>query len=254
MKYCVCTDALYMGKGSIYNAVTELNSLGLHAYEFWFWWEKDLDVLKQTQDKLGVACVAICAKFLKNPGDPAEQADYLADFRESVEAAKKLGCSKLIVQAGWEKEGLTRELHRKTLLDTLTKASDIAADDHIVLLVEPLNIKVDHPGYHLWDTEDAFDVIRTIGRPNVKLLFDIYHQQISCGNIIDSITRNLDLIGHIHCAGVPGRHEICDGELYYKHIFAALKASGYQEYIGLEYFTDVPTADSIRESMKQFVY
>lgn len=70
MKYCVCTDALYMGKGSICNAITELNSLGLHAYEFWFWWEQDLDVLKQTQDKLGVACVCNLRKVSEKSWRP----------------------------------------------------------------------------------------------------------------------------------------------------------------------------------------
>lgn len=252
MKYCVCTDALYMEKQSLLDALDEVKSLGFEAYEFWFWWDQDLEALKKKQEELGLSCAAICAKFFKNPGDRAEQEAYLADFRESVAAAKKLNCRKLIVQAGWKKEGLGREEHRETLLDTLGKAADMA--DGIMLVVEPLNIKVDHPGYHLWDTYDAFDVIRKVDRPNVKLLFDIYHQQISNGNVTADLMENLELVGHIHCAGVPGRHEIAGNELDYSYIFRRLKQADYAEYAGLEYFTEEPTAQSLRESMKLFVY
>ena len=254
MKYCVCTDALYMKQADTISAITELHSLGIDAYEFWFWWQQDLARLKEQQDKLGMTCCAICAKFLKNPGDPTEQSNYLADFRESVVAAKTLDCKKLIVQAGWEKPNLPWKLHRTTLLDTLVQAGEIADSEDITLVLEPLNIKVDHPGYHLWDTDDAFQVVQEVNRPNVKLLFDIYHQQISCGNIAASLSAHLDQIGHIHCAGVPGRHEITDGELNYAYIFSLLKQLNYPEYVGLEYFTDAPVLESIRQAKNLFVY
>lgn len=254
MKYCVCTDAVYMKQADTMSAIAELHALGINAYEFWFWWEQDLERLKAQQDQLGMSCVAICAKFLKNPGDPAEQSAYLADFQESMAAAKQLGCQRLIVQAGWEKPGLPRDLHRATLLDTLSRAADLAAQEELTLVLEPLNIKVDHAGYHLWDTEEAFQVIQAVSRSNVKLLFDIYHQQISCGSLADSLSAHLDQIGHIHCAGVPGRHEITSGEVNYPYLFALLKRLGYEDYVGLEYFTDDPASESIRKCMGCFVY
>ncbi|MDR1766585.1 MAG: TIM barrel protein [Lachnospiraceae bacterium] len=254
MKYCVCTEALFGDKKEIYDALADVKRAGYDGYEFWFWWDRDLKRLRQKQDELGLSCAAVCAKFMLNPGDREEQGGYLEDFAGSIRAAKELGCTNLIVQAGWEKPGLPREKHRETLLDTLSKAAKLAAPEGITLVLEPLNIKVDHAGYHLWDTQDAFGLIRRVGEPNVKLLFDIYHQQVSNGNIIASLKEGLDIIGHIHAAGCPGRGEITGGELDYRHIFTALGEMGYEGFCGLEYFTDRPGQESILEAKGILAY
>lgn len=254
MKYCVCTEALFMDKADIYTALQRVHDCGFDAYEFWFWWQYDLKRLKQIQDQLGMTCVGTCAKFTTSTGDPDHQDVYLDDFKASVEAANQLECKNLIVQAGWEVPEVSHERHRATFIDTLQKAAPIAAQAGITLILEPLNIKVDHAGYHLWDTEESFQVLDQIGQPNVKLLFDIYHQQISNGFIIESLRRHLDQVGHIHAAGCPGRHEITTGELNYQHIFQALKDMGYPGYVGLEYFTDNPIEEGLEEAKKLFVY
>ena len=254
MKYCVCTEALFMDKDSIYTALERVHACGFDAYEFWFWWQYDVKRLKEIQDRLGMQCVGTCAKFTTSTGDPEHQDVYLDDFKASVDAACTLGCRNLIVQAGWEVPEVSRERHRATFIDTVQKAAPIAAAAGVELVVEPLNIKVDHAGYHLWDTEDAFAVIDQIGCPNVKILFDIYHQQISNGFIIESLRKHLPKVGHIHAAGCPGRHELTTGELDYHRIFQALRDMGYQGYVGLEYFTEAPVEPGLEEAKKLFVY
>lgn len=253
MKYDVCTDAVFTGL-DICEAMQRMHDIGMNSYEFWLWWEKDLDAVVAQQKKLGMNCVAICAKFTTSTGDPNGQAQYLEDFRQSVAAAEKLGCKNLIVQAGWEVPEVSHEAHRKAFLETVKKAAPIAAEKGMTLIIEPLNIKVDHAGYHLWDTEESFAVVDQINEPNVKILFDIYHQQITNGFIIESLKKHLDKVGHIHVAGCPGRHEITTGELDYEHIFQALKEMDYQEYVGLEYFTDRPIEEGLKEAQKLFVY
>jgi len=84
---------------------------------------------------------------------------------------------------------------------------------------------------------DAFGLVGEIGSPNVKILFDIYHQQITEGNLISNITEHIDRIGHFHAAGNPGRTEITKGEICYRNVFTAIKEAGYEGYIGLEYMT-----------------
>jgi hydroxypyruvate isomerase len=117
----------------------------------------------------------------------------------------------------------------------------------ITLLLEPLNGKVNHPGIYLESSDEGFEIIREVGSPNVKILFDIYHQQITEGDIIRRMTSNIDLIGHIHCAGNPGRHELDSGELDYGRIFKALESAAYKGYAGIEYFpAESPTEGLMR--------
>lgn len=169
------------------------------------------------------------------------QREYLEALKESMEMAKKLECPTLITQASYdsdsERKGITRGEHRKALLDTMRKAGEILEKSDITLVVEPLNILVDHPGYHLITCEDASALIDQIKSPNVKLLFDIYHQQITEGNLIRNITENIDKIGHFHAAGQPGRTELTQGEIHYRHVFEAIRELGYDRYVGLEYMT-----------------
>ena len=106
----------------------------------------------------------------------------------------------------------------------------------ITLLVEPLNTLVNHPGYFLASSEEAFDIVKQVGSQYVKVLFDIYHQQITEGHLIANIRENITWIGHFHAAGNPGRHELSNGELNYEQIFKAIDETGFTGYIGLEYF------------------
>lgn len=100
---------------------------------------------------------------------------------------------------------------------------------------EPLNTYVNHPGYYLWSSAEGFDIIREVGHPNVKIIYDIYHQQIMEGNIIPNVVNNLDLIAHLHSAGHPGRHELQYGETDYRVVFDAIDKAGYKGACGLEY-------------------
>ena len=127
---------------------------------------------------------------------------------------------------------------RVALLDIMRRAAEFVEKEGITLVIEPLNTKVNHPGYHLSTSEDSFDLIDRIGSKQVKILFDIYHQQITEGDLIRNITENIDKIGHFHAAGNPGRNEITKGEIAYRHVFEAIKALGYDRYVGLEYMVD----------------
>ena len=106
------------------------------------------------------------------------------------------------------------------------------------LVFEPLNVLVDHPGYYLTQSSEAFDITMAVSSPHVKVLFDIYHQQITEGDVISSITANIEKIGHFHAAGVPGRHELSTSELNYVEIFKAIDATSYSGAVGFEYYPE----------------
>jgi len=122
--------------------------------------------------------------------------------------------------------------------------------EDIILMLEPLNTLVDHPGYFLDSPQEAAQIVREVNSPSVKLLFDCYHMQIMNGNLISTIERNIDIIKHFHAAGVPGRHELFIGELNYPNIVKRIDEIGYKEYFGLEYFPTMPSEDSLKSMLK----
>ena len=99
-------------------------------------------------------------------------------------------------------------------------------------------------GYFLDGSAAGFDLVRAVDSPRIKLLYDIYHMQVMEGNIIQTLTGNLDVIGHVHVADVPGRHEPGTGELNYANIFAALREAGYDKYVGFEFEPTVPSEEA----------
>jgi hydroxypyruvate isomerase len=124
----------------------------------------------------------------------------------------------------------------------LKEAAPLLEDAGITLVIEPLNELVDHAGYYLVRSDEAFELVDEVGSDAVKVVFDIYHQQISEGHLIRNITEHIDRIGHFHAAGNPGRHELTCGEIHYPLIFEAIQGGTFDGYVGLEYW---PVADPL---------
>ena len=232
-KFSVCIDAVFNGLPSD-EALRATRDAGFSTFEFWSWWDKDLDQIANMADKLSLTPVVCCTRFISLV-DPAERDNYLVGLEESIEAAQKLGIKKLISQTG---NDLGTSTHNQTesVIEGLLACLPLLEQSGMELLLEPLNVRVDHPGYFLTSSDDAFKIVRAVGSPHVNVLFDIYHQQITEGDVIRQITDNIDLIGHFHAAGNPGRHELHIGELNYDEIFKAIDQSNYPGFVGLEYF------------------
>lgn len=243
MKYSVCIDALYGGKDFL-QGMRETKESGIQGMEFWSWWDKDIARIAAEKEKLGLTAEAMCTKFISLV-DPAQQDAYLAGLKESIETAKLLDCHTLISQVGAD-TGEPRERQHGYICEGLKKAAEVLEGSGITLVVEPLNTAVDHPGYYLSSSREAFDIVKEVDSANVKVLFDIYHQQITEGDVIRSILGNISLIGHFHAAGNPGRHELDDGELNYPNIFRAIQESGYTGFMGLEYFPLKSAPDGLK--------
>jgi len=234
MKPSVCIDAVFEGK-SFDEACAAVAEAGTPAIEFWGWWDKDLDALQAAQQANDLAISACCTKFVSLV-DPATRDDYLEGLADSIEAAKRLGTRTLISQVGDFRAGVPREEQHQSLVDGLLEAAPMLEAGGVTLVIEPLNELVDHAGYYLVRSDEAFEIIDEVGSPNVKVVFDIYHQQISEGHLIHNIIHNIEKIGHFHAAGNPGRHELQCGEINYPIIFEAIDAVGFDGYVGLEYW------------------
>jgi hydroxypyruvate isomerase len=186
--------------------------------------------------------------------DGDADAEFLKSVAESLAVAKRIGCRRLVVHVQQVPMGSgasrcpdparAQALHaqRRNIAAALKKAAPLAEAAGVVLMLEPLNILVDHNGYCLSSSGDGADVLREVGSPAVKLLFDIYHMQISEGNLIGNLTANVDLLAHLHIADVPGRHEPGTGEINFANVLAAVRSAGYDGCVGMEM---VPTGDPL---------
>ena len=184
-------------------------------------------------------------------GSPVKAADrdlYLAQICKMIDFAQTIGCTKGITLSGTVDPALSRGQMRANLQRALADAVEIARTANFTLLLEPLNTLVDHPGYYLDSATEGAEIVRSIGSPHLKLLYDVYHMQVMEGSVIATIERNIDIIGHFHSAGVPGRAELFDTELNYPAILKRIDALGYQGCFGLEYF---PRMNDHRASLEQ---
>jgi hydroxypyruvate isomerase len=230
----VCIDAVFEGK-PFDEACAAVKQAGIPAIEFWGWWDKDLDALQSAQKANSLAISACCTKFISLV-DPATRTDYLDGLRASIDAAQQLGTRTLISQVGDFRPGVSREEQRQCLVDGLREATPLLEAADITMVIEPLNELVDHAGYYLVRSDEAFEIIDEVGSSNVKVVFDIYHQQISEGHLIHNLVANIDKIGHFHAAGNPGRHELQRGEINYPQIFDTIGLTSFEGYVGLEYW------------------
>jgi len=233
------------GEQSRKDAMVLSNKLGYKAVEFWEGTGFPLDEYKQAVGEAGVtvACMGSGGVSLV---DPAKRPEFLEKLAEAIANAKELGAKGMIALSGQEMPGVSREAQHDSIVEGLKEAAKLLAGTDIVLNLEPLNTLVNHKGYYLATSAEAFEIVRKVGSPNIKVLYDIYHQQITEGNLIANITANIDLIGHFHVAGNPGRGEPYFGEINYCEVFKAIAAAGYDRYVGLEYW---PKVDGVEDSL-----
>ncbi|MCZ8519235.1 TIM barrel protein [Paenibacillus caseinilyticus] len=232
MKYSLCIGA-YPGQDALYH-LRKIQEHGFGGLELYAWWQLgDLSVFAREQEKIGAGIIATCTKEF-NLVDPAKREDYLAGLQETIEACRILGCRSIITQTGSVREGVSREEQRAAMVETLKRCAGLLESTDIVLEVEPLNGLVDHPGHFLQASGESAEIIDRVGSSRVKLVFDVYHQQITEGNVIRNAAAHASRINHYHIADNPGRNQPGTGELNYVNILRAIRDTGFDGYVGLE--------------------
>ena len=214
--------------------IRRVKAAGYQAFEFWGWQDKELDKIRAAKQETGLAVAALCTEPDFCLVDRVDDQAVVDGVVESAAVAHSLGCKTLIVTTGNVLADETFEITRRRVVRKLKKMAQAAADHGVVLVLEPLNPLVDHPGYWLSKMSAAVDIIQEVDSPALKILDDLTHQQVTEGNLIANLTLYAPWIGHFHVAGVPGRHELAGGELDYRNIFAAISQTGYTGYVGLE--------------------
>lgn len=245
IKFSACIEALYQNVPFI-ERIEKVAAVGMKAFEFWGWGNKDIDGIKAAKDKFGLEVATFGADVGGALVDPSNRIKLPDGLKRSIEVAHKLNCNRLLVTTGNEIQDVRRGHQHQSIADGLKAAAKIVEAEGITLCLEPLNILVNHKGYYLYTSAEGFQIIDEVGSPNVKLLYDIYHQQITEGNLIATIKANIDKISHFHVADVPGRHEPGTGEINYKNVFKGISEAGYDGFVGLEFWPVCPDDDALK--------
>lgn len=254
LKFSACIEMLYQ-EVDFYDRFKAAEDSGVSGVEFWGWSGKDIDKINKVKQNMLIPLTGMCVDsrhskyrdlYHKGIVYAENKEAFVECVKESIRLAKELEVPNLIVSTGQERFDVSREEQHKNIVAALREAAPTAEEGGITLVLEPLNPLIDHKGYYLSTSKEGFQIIREVNSSRVRLLFDIYHQQISEGNLLYNIVNNIDLIGHIHIADTNGRHEVGTGEINYKNIFKAINQTNYTGFIGLEYSPVDPTVDTIK--------
>ena len=227
-------------KGTFEEQLEQIAAHGFVAFEQLGWDRLDLDAVRNKASELGLEYSCIIGAGRIAPGgmvDPDDHSKVIRQFRAAVKAAHRLNVKRLVGLTGNERRDVSREKQKDHVIACLKKLAPIAEGEGVMIVIEPLNVLVDHRGFFLSRSDEAAKIIRAVDSENVKILFDIYHQQITEGNLIRNIQRYLKrgAIGHFHVADNPGRHEPGTGEINYKNVFKAIYEAGYRDIVALEF-------------------
>jgi hydroxypyruvate isomerase len=254
MKFDVCVETVFP-ELPIGERIAKIAQCGYKHIEFWFQDWPAADAIKQACAEYGVTVnnVVVNGPDGSTGGAPVCADDYnkyLERLEEVIAFTAAIGCKKGITCTGNLQPGLTRAQMRANLEKAMGDAAKIAEKHGFTLLLECLNTHVDHAGYYLDSSGEGAEIVRAINSPNFRLLYDVYHMQIMEGNLISNIEKHLDVIGHFHSAGVPGRHELFGNEINYPEIVKRIEAKGYTGCFGLEYFPAIACHEtSLRENL-----
>lgn len=208
--------------------------------EFEKWDKAQFAAVRKKKNELKIIFDGTCGVW-HSLADDGDRDPFLKSLREFVPTMKELECSRLIMQTGNSVPGLSRAQMRANFIETLKRGGEIAAQNNIELLVENID-PVENPKYFMTASAEGFEDVRSVGNLHVKFLYDFFHEQIAAGNLIAKLEKNIDLIGLLHVADVPGRHEPGTGEIHYPSIYRKLGQLGYDRYVAMEF---MPTGEIV---------
>jgi hydroxypyruvate isomerase len=215
--------------------VKQAAALGFPAIEIWPWDNKDLDALADLTHKLGIEIAQFTAWGFK-PGlnDPKNHDDFVKKVEQGCAAAKKLRCRLMTIVAGDDIPGMSQEQMHDNVIAGIKRGAPIAEAHDVTMILEPMNIRVDHKGHCLYGSDPTIRILRAVNSRNIKMLADLYHLQITEGDLCGHVRENFDRIAYYQVADHPGRNEPGTGEVHYPRVWKQLHDLGYRGYLGLE--------------------
>jgi hydroxypyruvate isomerase len=178
---------------------------------------------------------------------PNQTEEFLMRVTEHCHVARGLESPQINIKSGKRLEGVDPQTQFAAAVENLKRASDVASENGINIVIEPIDL-IESPTIFLTSVKDGFEIVRAVNRPNVKVLYDFYHEQRGGGNLIEKLEKNIDWVGLVHIADVPGRHEPGTGEIDYTNIYRSLGKLRYDRFIAMEYSLTTDPVASLRKS------
>jgi len=260
MKYGVCIEMMFTDL-PFEDRFQAAADAGVEYVEMWFTeglsWNRGPEELARLADSAGVT---MTTTVIGSPNgavgggltDPRRRDEWLSRAASVMEFNRAAGIGATIVCTGNKIPDLSVEQMNSSVIDGLRATVELAEAADVTLLLEPLNDCYDHPDYFCTNSTHGDELCRAVQSDHMKLLYDCYHMQIMEGDLTESIRICLDVIGHFHCAGVPGRHEPYNGETNYPVLIKAIEKAGYCGTFGLEYRPLEEATASVRKTLAWF--
>jgi len=211
--------------------------------EFGKWSPEQFRQANRKKTSLGITFDATAGAGRRSGlADPSARPGFLNEVREMLKVMDKLECPALIVLSGNKVPQLSREAQHQSCIEGLQRAAELVEKTNFSLLLENIDPE-ENPNYYLTSSAEGFEVVKNVNHPRVKFLYDLFHEQIAEGNLIEKLEKNIDRVGLIHVADVPGRHEPGTGEINYRNIFKRLAQLNYPRYVAMEF---IPTGDPVQ--------
>jgi hydroxypyruvate isomerase len=184
--------------------------------------------------------------------DAAQRDAFLDEVRAKLPVLEELECSKLIVLSGDKVPGQSHQQMHDNCVEALKRATEITAAKKVGILLENIDPE-ENPKYFLTSVSEGFEIVRSVGTPHLQFLYDFFHDQIAEGNLLAKLEKNLDLIGVVHIADVPGRHDPGTGEINYPNIFRKLGQLGFNGYVAMEFIPEGETVSALRAAREMAI-
>jgi hydroxypyruvate isomerase len=206
--------------------------------EYAKWTQADFDLANAARKRLGITFDAT-AGLHNGIGNPADRDAFLAGFREALTPMETIACPAMIVLSGNVVPGLSREAQHQSCIEGLKRAAAMIEGRQIngkpvKLLLECIDPE-ENPKYFLTSAAEAIDIVRAVNHPQVRFLYDLFHEQIAEGNLIEKLEKHIDVIDLLHIADVPGRHQPGTGEINFSNVYRKLAQLNYRGVLAMEF-------------------
>ena len=217
--------------------------------EFKKWSEDDY---RRIQARMETLKISVDATSGVGPGfaDPSGGDAFLSALKDLIPAAQRLHCKQIILLSGKRIDGAPAGSQHAASIEALKRAADVLSSANLVAVIEPID-RIENPTIYLDGVTEAFEIVKAVGSPNVRVLYDVYHEQREFGNLIEKFDAHIDQVGLIHIADVPGRHEPGTGEINYLNIYRKLSQLGYKGTIAMEFYPTGDIVETLRRARDQ---
>jgi len=240
-------------RGSFEENLERVAQAGYHhvelVNEYKKWSEEDTRRILARMQALGISVDAM-AGMTAGFADPSGGGAFLAELKGFIPVAQRLQSGQIILLSGKRIEGISSQAQHAASIATLKRAAELLRAAGIVGVIEPID-RLENPSIYLDGVNEAFEIVRAVGSPNIKVLYDLYHEQRESGNLLEKLEKNIGEVGLIHVADVPGRHEPGTGEVNYGNIYRKLAQLNYKGVIAMEFYPMGDVVETLRRAREE---